>query len=135
MCGPAYQQVALGATVTFTATGGNGSYSWGTQNQGYLDGPVFTWQATTPGPQSIFVTSGGKQAACQVNVVGGAYYPSAYNYGGGYPPQQYAYKPPHLPNTGFAPHTTWQYALAALLLASFGLTLMYVGNALVYRKR
>src|SRR3989344_5281374 len=72
-CTPAHQQVTLGSSATFTATGGNGFYSWGTSNQAFVGGAVFTWQATTPGPQSVVVSSGGQTAPCSVNVIGTGY--------------------------------------------------------------
>jgi hypothetical protein len=104
-CAPAFQQTTVGSTMTFTASGGTGVYSWGTTNQGLVDGPIFVWRASSAGQHPVVVTSGGRSAVCNVQVIGAG--PAGYQY-------------PKLPKTGYDPNTGVQYALAVALLAAFG---------------
>lgn len=124
-CSPAYQTVALGSTVTFTAQGGNGTYTWTVPGKSYPNpnaGNQLNVVFSTPGPQTVSIVSGGQTAACSVNVTGNGY-GTGYTY-------------PNLPNTGFAPISDWQYALAAILLLGFGYAAYpYVRNAYAYLKR
>lgn len=120
-CAPAYQQAGLGASVTLTATGGTGSYSWASASQSYPGvGAALTVQLTRPGPHTFVVASGGRTAACSVQAVAAAY------------PGQY----PHLPSTGFAPLSGLQLVLAAALLVLAALlSYPYVRNALTHIRR
>jgi hypothetical protein len=123
-CAPAYQQVALNSTMTFTASGGDGRYNWGTSNQGSYMGPTFAWTASQPGLQQVVVASAGQTAICTVQVIG------SYVSASGAP---YYSKYPKLPNTGYAPFPLTQLALAAALLMLAGwLSYPYVRNAFAY---
>ncbi len=129
-CSPAYQTVALGSAVTFTASGGNGIYAWTGNNQNYTNtGATFILQAAAPGPQTVEVSSNGQSAACTANVLGSGLVSSS---GNGQPPGSY-YIGPQLPNTGYEPHTPLQFALAALILLGAAIiSYPYVRNALAH---
>jgi hypothetical protein len=88
--------VNVNQTATFTANGGNGSYSWSGDN---LSTPISTGTQIsmyyqTPGVYNIRVMSNGQTGTCTLTVVGNA--PS-------YTPPPATYNPvyyPGLPNTG-----------------------------------
>lgn len=121
-CTPAYQTVAAGQTVSFTAQGGfGGTYNWSTPERNYPNaGPVLSIALNSSGSQLVTVTNGPQSATCSVNVsTSGAYFPNyptypTYNpYGTtGY---TYSYIP-RLPNTGFEPIQSASIAFAVVLL-------------------
>lgn len=86
VCVPPNQNAALGATVSFQAYGGTGTYTWKTADRTYPNiGPVLTTSLQTGGPQSVVVTSGAQNAICTVNVSGiYAYSAPTYTQGGAY---------------------------------------------------
>lgn len=106
-CSPSNQSVYRGATVSFNAIGGSGSYTWATADRVFLNvGPVLNTQLLSSGDQAVYVTSGTQTATCVVKVL-----PSTYNSNGVVLGVSTA--APGLPNTGFAP------SLFSLLLALF----------------
>ncbi len=141
-CSPAYQNVELGRTATFTAVNGGSEYTydWATAGRTYAGiGPVMYMQFGVPGVQTVKVTSGAQTATCSVNVL---------------PPNStvpripgtisiapnalmatpatslVSIKPdvtlradyvPSLPNTGFAPVGTLQLTFALIILLVAGI--------------
>lgn len=90
MCSPSSQTATTGNAVTFTASGGNGYYTWYAPNLTLNNptGSAFTVNYATPGTQTITVSSGGQTATCTLTVssVLGATYVPTYtlpNTGGG----------------------------------------------------
>lgn len=70
-CSPASTSATVGNPVSFTAAGGNGSYSW-TAPGVVLDnavGQTLTMRYGTSGARNVTVTSGSQTASCSVNVL------------------------------------------------------------------
>ncbi len=90
VCSPAVQNVVLGQTATFTATGGNGTYTWSSPDLTITNasGTGFSASYASTGLKLMTVSSQGVLATCSVNVLsnGGTVTP---------PPVT-----PTLPNTG-----------------------------------
>lgn len=92
-CTPSRQSAALGSTVSFTAAGGNGVYSWVTADRTFINvGSRLNVILGSGGTQSVYVTSGYETASCVVDVVGGGAVLGT------------STKIPGLPNTGFGPN-------------------------------
>lgn len=90
-CSPSSQEVSVGQTASFSASGGNGSYFWSIPELSLSNssgtGSYVTY--STPGTRTITVSSGGSSASCVVNVIGSAVTPvvpgpGLPNTGGGY---------------------------------------------------
>jgi hypothetical protein len=90
-CSPAVQTVALGNTVAFTVTGGNGVYNWTSPDLSIANptGSGFRANYATSGLKTLTVTSAGLTATCATNVLTNATAPVV-------PPVV----TPSLPNTG-----------------------------------
>ncbi len=92
-CSPATQNVTLGQTATFSATGGNGSYTWSAPDLSISNptGSGFSANYASPGLKTLTVTSAGATATCATNVLPGSVVipptpstPGLPNTGGGY---------------------------------------------------
>lgn len=72
VCAPKTQSVTPGATVSLTATKGNGTFSWSAPNadQGFRNGSgtSFNTKFSTTGTKTVTVTSNGKTDNCTVIV-------------------------------------------------------------------
>ena len=69
-CSPANQTVYRGATVSFTAQGGVGTYSWATADRTYINsGASLNVRLLSSGDQAVYVTSGTQTATCVVRVL------------------------------------------------------------------
>lgn len=111
-CSPAQQTAAAGQTVTFQASGGDGSYVWGTPSGVFsTSGSTFSTTFTEPGPNTVVVTSGGDDAVCVVNVVGGV----AGGNVGGFPGL------PHTGDGGGASAGTFSALMGAVVLSMLAL--------------
>ncbi len=92
MCSPATQNVTLGQTVSFAATGGSGVYTWSSPDLtiNNASGSGFSANYASTGVKTMTVTSAGNVATCAVNVLAGAVTPPPVvtpglpNTGGGY---------------------------------------------------
>lgn len=132
VCTPPGQTAALGQTVSFTAYGGAGTYTWKTADRTYANiGPTLTTSLQTAGPQSVIVTSGNQTALCTVNVSGiyayaPTYYSGGNNYNGGY--VLGASTAVGFPNTGFEPIDWAGLVLGLLSLAIAGAYLYWYGS-------
>lgn len=75
VCSPAVQSVALGQTATFSATGGNGAYTWSAPDLTIANpnGSGFSASYATAGLKTLTVTSGSLATTCAVNVLANAY--------------------------------------------------------------
>lgn len=85
VCSPATQTATVGQAVSFTATGGNGTYVWSATDL-TLNNPTgsgFTANYGSSGTHIVTVTSGASSASCTVNIL--------------------PVSTPGLPNTGYAP--------------------------------
>jgi hypothetical protein len=69
-CSPSSQTGNVGAILNFSASGGNGTYSWNTGdgNPASGDGAVFSTSFATAGSKTITVTSGGETVACGATI-------------------------------------------------------------------
>jgi len=70
-CMPSSTNVQLGQSITFTASGGNGTYNWGTPDSsisGAMTSIVYT--PTQTGAGAVVVRSGTQSAACDYTVTG-----------------------------------------------------------------
>ncbi len=69
-CSPSNQNVNINQVANFSASGGNGTFSWsapgGTNSSG--SGPNFTAGYSSSGIQTVTVTSAGQSSVCMVNV-------------------------------------------------------------------
>ncbi len=85
LCSPVTQTATAGQQVTFSATGGNGSYVWSSSDLTISNptGAGFRANYTSAGIHTITVTSGGTSSSCSVTVL--------------------PVSTPGFPNTGFAP--------------------------------
>ena len=148
-CSTPTPTVNLGQVATFTANSSSGGpFNWATPFQTYPGiGPTLNVAFPTTGVQLVTVTSGSQTATCAVNVVAsGAPAPISSVAPGipaDYPPQVSYQCPapapspaltsnyiPKLPNTGYAPLSSWQLALMLVSLLSAGvLVLPYVRKA------
>ncbi len=88
-CSPVLQATNVGQSVQFSATGGNGSYTWSSPDLTISNptGSGFSANFGSSGTKSVVVQSGSNTATCIVNVTGGTVTP--------FPPVV-----PGLPNTG-----------------------------------
>ena len=143
-CAPAYQTVTLGQTATMTAVNGAGAYNWSTADQTYLGvGPLLNIAPRAAGVQTVNVTSGTQTVTCTLNVVA-ANGPVSFTHPtapstpntpvvvtttSGVSSIASA-KPaltlnatyiPALPNTGFAPVGSLQFAFALVVLLAAGI--------------
>ncbi|MEK7611880.1 MAG: PKD domain-containing protein [Patescibacteria group bacterium] len=86
MCLPTSQNVVLGRTATFSATGGNGAYVWSSPDLVITNpnGTNFTANFASLGSKTITVRSGELSSTCAVNVLSAAGTPGLPNTGGGY---------------------------------------------------
>ena len=88
MCSPSTQTAAVGQTVTFSATGGDGTYTWSAPEVTLANPIGLNLQVhyATPGTRNITVYSAGQSSVCSLNVTGsvlGAYTYALPNTGGG----------------------------------------------------
>jgi hypothetical protein len=89
VCSPATQNVTLGQTATFSATGGNGAYTWSSPDLSIsnANGSGFSANYASTGLKTMTVSSNGATASCVTNVLAGATTPATPglpNTGGGY---------------------------------------------------
>jgi hypothetical protein len=94
MCMPATQAANIGQTASFTASGGNGAYTWSSPDLSITNptGSGFSANFASAGIKSVTVRSGNNAAVCTVNVAGGGVFtpptppttPGLPNTGGGY---------------------------------------------------
>ncbi len=85
-CSPSVQTANAGQSVTFSASGGNGFYTWSGQNLVVINptGTSFNVSYPSGGTRMITVTSGSESASCTINVVGNVVnIPGLPNTGGG----------------------------------------------------
>ncbi|MDP2648788.1 MAG: hypothetical protein Q8P19_02710 [bacterium] len=70
-CSPAAQNVTLGQTAFFTATGGNGTYAWSSPDLTITNagGSGFSASYASTGLKTLTVTSAGVTDTCAVNVL------------------------------------------------------------------
>ena len=70
-CSPAVQNVVLGQTATFAATGGNGVYTWSSPDLSITNasGSGFSASYASTGLKLMTVSSQGVLATCSVNVL------------------------------------------------------------------
>jgi|GEM_PF-5689640 len=144
VCTQPYGQVAVGASATFVAQNGVGTYDWVTSERTYVNaGRILNTTFSQPGPHTVSVTSGGQTAVCTISVTGGQVYIApgysnaptvvAPRNGGGYivagvPSISLS----ALPNTGFAPLGAEQIAFSIVILISAALLVFpYVRKAFV----
>ncbi len=89
-CSPAVQSVMLGQNATFSASGGNGEYSWSSPDLTIANpnGSGFTANYASIGLKTLSVTSNGLIATCATNVFSNVVSvpttPGFPNTGGGY---------------------------------------------------
>ncbi|MGC9602705.1 MAG: PKD domain-containing protein [Minisyncoccia bacterium] len=88
-CSPATQNVTLGQIAAFSATGGNGAYTWSSPDLTITNanGSGFSANYASTGLKTMTVTSDGATASCVTNVLAGATTPATPglpNTGGGY---------------------------------------------------
>jgi hypothetical protein len=90
-CSPATQNVTLGQTATFSATGGNGSYTWSSPDLSITNssGSGFSASYASTGLKTMTVSSNGATASCVTNVLASSVTtvvttPSLPDTGGGY---------------------------------------------------
>lgn len=90
-CSPSTTVVGVGQPVTFSASGGDGTYIWTGPNLNITNpnGVQFVVTYPSAGLYPITVTSDGDTATCTMNVTGGTTspaptYPGLPNTGGGY---------------------------------------------------
>jgi hypothetical protein len=83
LCSPSSQTGVVGQQVSFSASGGNGSYVWSASDLTITNPNGATFNATynAAGLHTLTVASGGATSSCSVNVL----------------------STPGLPDTGFAP--------------------------------
>jgi hypothetical protein len=74
LCSPAVQNVNLGSTATFAATGGNGTYTWSSPDLTITNasGSGFSASYASTGLKLMTVSSQGVLATCSVNVLSNA---------------------------------------------------------------
>lgn len=70
-CSPGTQNVTLGQTASFTASGGNGSYTWSSPDLSISNptGSGFSASYASTGLKTLTVTSAGVSDTCEVNVL------------------------------------------------------------------
>ncbi|MDB5237299.1 MAG: hypothetical protein JWL88_401, partial [Parcubacteria group bacterium] len=93
-CSTNTQTVSVNQTAVFTASGGNGNYSWSTDNQGISNsnGTQISVSYPSSGTYTIHVMSNGQSNNCYLTVVPGSnqnnvsnnYYPNNNNYPNNY---------------------------------------------------
>ena len=69
-CTPTTANVAIGQQITFTATGGNGTYAWNAPSMVTQTGSQLTVYYPLSGTSSVIVSSGGQTAVCNVTIAG-----------------------------------------------------------------
>lgn len=71
VCSPAVQNVMLGQTATFSASGGNGSYTWSASDLTIANpyGSGFSASYASTGLKTLMVSSAGLVATCATNVL------------------------------------------------------------------
>ncbi len=69
-CSPSSQSVKVGETANFSATAGDGNYSWSAPGGSSLSGTggSFSTSYSTTGTKTVTVTSASQSASCTVNV-------------------------------------------------------------------
>ena len=68
-CSPVNQTANVNQAVSFSATGGSGTYTWSTSgNPSYGNGQSFSTSYSSSGNKTVTVTSGSQAANCYVNV-------------------------------------------------------------------
>jgi hypothetical protein len=115
-CTPSNQTVYRGATASFNAQGGVGTYTWATADRVYLNiGPSLNTQLLSSGDQAVYVTSGSQTAVCYVKVLASGSVLGANT------------SAPGLPNTGFGPNAwgTLLALFAALIAFPYAVYALY----------
>lgn len=69
-CSPSSANVAVGQQVTFTASGGNGTYSWNAPGMATQSGSSLTVYYPWSGGSFLTVSSGNQTAVCNVTITG-----------------------------------------------------------------
>ena len=77
VCSPGTQNVTLGQTANFTATGGSGAYTWSAPDLDIANanGSGFSASYASTGLKTLTVTSNGVSDTCAVNVLAGTFTP------------------------------------------------------------
>lgn len=111
-CSPSNQTGYQGQTVSFTASGASGPYTWSTADRTYLAvGPQLNVTLSSVGAQRVYVTNGYQTASCNITILASAGYTG---YTGNGVVLGTSTSVPGLPNTGYAP-------------SSLGLILAFLG--------
>ncbi|MBI4363677.1 MAG: hypothetical protein HY545_02400 [Candidatus Doudnabacteria bacterium] len=101
-CSPASQTVNVNQTASFTASGGDGTYSWTANGSGNPEGTgaTFATYYSSAGQKTVTVTSAAKSASCSVIVT---------NPGGSPPGSQATFtaSPNPIPSSGAAFTLSW----------------------------
>jgi hypothetical protein len=86
VCSPANQNITLGQTAGFSATGGNGTYNWSSPDLSITNpnGSGFSANYASTGFKTMRVNSGNLSTTCTVNVLSSIATPGLPNTGGGY---------------------------------------------------
>lgn len=69
-CSPSSANVAVGQQISFTAAGGNGTYSWNGPGMATQSGSVLTVYYPWSGGSFLTVSSGNQTAVCNVTITG-----------------------------------------------------------------
>jgi hypothetical protein len=85
-CSPSVQNTTLGQTVSVSASGGNGTYTWSSPDLNITNssGSGFSANYASTGLKTLTVMSAGSAASCTVNVLANAANPGLPNTGGGF---------------------------------------------------
>lgn len=123
-CSPARQSVQVGQSVTLTADGGTGTYTWASADEVVRNtsNDSFTTRHNVAETTTVVVTSGGESALCVIDVLSAAgtqnpivQYPQTGTY-------------PGLPNTGA------ETSVTALMLTALVAVLLFGGLAFFGKK-
>lgn len=113
-CSPSNQTGYQGQTVSFTASGASGPYTWSTAERTYLAiGPQLNATLSSVGAQRVYVSNGYQTASCNITILPSAGYTG---YTGTGVVLGTATNIPGLPNTGYAPSSL---GLILALLGAF----------------
>lgn len=69
-CSPSNSSILPAQQITFTATGGTGTYTWSAPSMTPQSGPQLTVYYPIPGTSTVTVTSGTQTAVCTVTILG-----------------------------------------------------------------
>ncbi len=119
-CSPSNQQARIGDTISFSAIGGSGTYTWATADRTYLNtGASLNVLLSSLGRQAVYVTSGYETASCMVDV-----YDRGSVISGGIVKGVYT-QAPGLPNTGFGPSALGMILALVAAFVAFPLAVLF----------